>query len=97
MSLSEQEQRILDDIEASLYVNDPNLDAVLSSAFTPHRARRGVLPYSSALVAFCLLFFSVAFDLVALGVVAFVVIVAAINYAVGVLSPPEVWLSPERH
>jgi hypothetical protein len=48
MSVSEQEQRILDDMEASLYIIDPNLESVLPSAVTSHRAKRLVLACSSA-------------------------------------------------
>jgi uncharacterized membrane protein HdeD (DUF308 family) len=79
MSLSEQEQRILDDLENALYIEDPNLDYVLSSAFAVHRPRRLVLTASAAIGGLGLVLFSLASDLVAFGVLGFVLLVVGIN------------------
>jgi uncharacterized membrane protein HdeD (DUF308 family) len=86
MSLSEQEQRILDDIEAALYIEDPSLDFVLSSAFALRRPRPQVLAASAAIGSLGLVFFSLASDLVAFGVLGFVLLVVGINSGVAAVT-----------
>jgi hypothetical protein len=77
MSLSEQEQRILDDIETELQIDDPNLDSVLSSA-SGRRLRRPIAELViGATSGLTLVVLGVALSVVVLGVIGFLVLVAA--------------------
>ncbi|KYH44049.1 DUF3040 domain-containing protein [Branchiibius sp. NY16-3462-2] len=83
MPLSDHEQRLLDQMERALYAEDPKF--VSSMAAVPHRLRqrrRLLLGALVLLVGIGLVVLGVASQLVWLGAVGFVVMVAGAAYAV---------------
>jgi hypothetical protein len=84
MSLSEEEQRILELLDASLQNTHRNLDPGRSS----HRTQPLVLAGHAITITISigLLFFSLASNLVAFGVLGFVLLVASINHGVNAWS-----------
>jgi hypothetical protein len=80
MPMSERERRILDDIETALYIEDPHLDSVLSSAFDRRAFRRVAEPLIAAASGIAAVVLALALNIVLLGVIGFVLLVAAIAH-----------------
>ncbi len=86
MPLSDHEQRLLDQIEQALYAEDPKFASAVRSARARSRTRRWIaLSVLGVLAGLATVFFGLAFKLVVLGVIGFVLIVAACTYAVAML------------
>ena len=86
MPLSDHEQRLLDEIEQALYAEDPKFAASVRSARRKSRTRRSlVLCILGAIVGLGLVLVGLVFQVIALSVVGFVLVVGTTGYAVQVL------------
>jgi hypothetical protein len=81
--LSEHEQRLLDEIEQALYAEDPKFASSVRSARARRRVRSSMLLcVLGILVGLGLVLIGLLATIIALSVVGFVLLVAAIGYAV---------------
>lgn len=81
MPLSEHEQKMLEQMERALYAEDPRFASQMKgSANSPNR-RRIVIGVCGAAVGLGLVIAGVATEVIALGVVGFVLMVAGVAYA----------------
>lgn len=81
MPLSEHEQKMLEQMERALYAEDPRFASQMKgSAHSPNR-RRIVIGVCGAAVGLGLVIAGVATEIIALGVVGFVLMVAGVTYA----------------
>lgn len=81
MPLSEHEQKMLEQMERALYAEDPRFASQMKgSAHSPNR-RRIVIGVCGAVVGLGLVIAGVATEVIALGVVGFVLMVAGVAYA----------------
>jgi hypothetical protein len=81
--LSEHEQRLLDQIEQALYAEDPKFASIYQGKDVRSHYRRRVLRAASGLVVgLGLLLAGVIVPLIPLGVVGFVVMLAAVSFGV---------------
>ena len=83
MPLSDHEQRLLDEIERALYEEDPKFAASVRAARGRSRTRRAIaLCILGALVGLALVLVGLVFQVIALSVVGFVLVVGACGYGV---------------
>ena len=83
MPLSDNEQRLLEQMERALYAEDPKFaSAMRGAARRPGSARRLLIGVSGVVVGLVLLVVGVAQQLVILGVIGFVSMLAGTAYAV---------------
>lgn len=81
MPLSEHEQKMLEQMERALYAEDPRFASQMKgSAHSPNR-RRIVIGVCGAALGLGLVLAGVATEIIALGVVGFVLMVAGVAYA----------------
>ena len=86
MPLSEHEQRLLEQIEQALYAEDPKFASAVRSARARSRTRRWVaLSILGVIAGLATVLVGLFFKVIALGVVGFVLIVAACAYAAAML------------
>jgi Protein of unknown function (DUF3040) len=84
--LSEHEQRLLDQIEQALYAEDPKFASAVRSARARSRRRRWiVISVLGVFVGLATILVGLAAKLIVLGVLGFVLIVAACGYATAML------------
>lgn len=77
MPLSDHEQKMLDEMERQLFVDDPRLARAFDHSTGPHRSRRRIVLGLVGIVAgLALLVLSVALPAIWLGVLAFLLMVA---------------------
>ncbi len=82
MPLSEHEQRLLDEIEQALYAEDPKFASSVRSARARRRVRSSMLLcVLGVLAGLGLVLVGLLANIVALSVVGFVLLVAAVGYA----------------
>jgi Protein of unknown function (DUF3040) len=82
VSLSEHEQKLLDQIEQALYAEDPKFASAVRSARSRSRTRRSiVLSVLGVLVGLGLVLVGLVANLIVLSVVGFVLVVAACGWA----------------
>ncbi len=92
MPLSEHEQKLLEQMERALYAEDPRFASHMKgSAHSPNR-RRVIVGVCVALAGLAVVVAGVATELIALGVVGFVVMVAGVAWAA---TPPRKHSGPE--
>lgn len=92
MPLSEHEQKLLEQMERALYAEDPRFASHMKgSAHSPNR-RRVIVGVCVALAGLAIVVAGVATELIALGVVGFVVMVAGVAWAA---TPPRKHNGPE--
>lgn len=81
MPLSEHEQKMLEQMEQALYAEDPRFASQMKgSARSPNR-RRIIIGACGAALGLGLVIAGVATEIIALGVVGFVLMVAGVTYA----------------
>lgn len=86
MPLSEHEQRLLDQIEQALYAEDPKFASAVRSARSRSRRRRWIIiSVLGVFVGLATVLVGLAAKLIVLGVLGFVLIVAACGYATAML------------
>ncbi len=86
MPLSEHEQKLLEQMERALYAEDPRFASHMKgSASSPNR-RRIIVGVSGALAGLAIVVAGVATEIIALGVLGFVVMVAGVAWAA---TPPR--------
>jgi hypothetical protein len=85
--LSDHEQRLLDQIEQALYAEDPKFAANVRSVRSRRRTRRWIpISIVGALVGFLLVLVGLIGQQVAVSVIGFVLILAAMGYAARMFS-----------
>jgi hypothetical protein len=83
MPLSDHEQRLLDEIEQALYAEDPKFVSSVRSVRAPSRRRRNLLlSIFGVILGLGLVLVGLVTSIVPLSVVGFVLVVAAIGFAV---------------
>ena len=86
MPLSEHEQRLLDQIEQALYAEDPKFASAVRSARARSRRRRWiVISVLGVFVGLATILVGLTAKLIVLGVLGFVLIVAACGYATAMM------------
>ncbi|MGI8679172.1 MAG: DUF3040 domain-containing protein [Jatrophihabitans sp.] len=86
MPLSEHEQRLLDEIEQALYAEDPKFAASVRSARSRSRTRRSILvAVFGVLAGLALVLVGLVFQIIALSVVGFVLVVGACTWVATVV------------
>jgi hypothetical protein len=84
--LSEHEQRLLEQIEQALYAEDPKFASAVRSARARSRTRRWIaLSVLGVLAGLATVLIGLVFKIVVLGVIGFVLIVAACGYAAAMI------------
>jgi Protein of unknown function (DUF3040) len=84
--LSEHEQRLLDQIEQALYAEDPKFASAVRSARARSRRRRWiVISVLGVFVGLATILVGLTAKLIVLGVLGFVLIVAACGYATAMM------------
>ncbi|MBV9593956.1 MAG: DUF3040 domain-containing protein [Actinobacteria bacterium] len=88
MPLSDHEQRLLDQIEQALYAEDPKFANNVRSARGRRMVARRWIPLSifGVLVGLLVVFLGLSYKQIAVGVVGFVLILAAVAYATRMIS-----------
>ncbi len=81
MPLSEHEQQLLDQMERALYAEDPRFASQMKGARGSTNRRRVIIGVSVAVAGLALVLAGVTTELIALGVVGFVVMVAGVAWA----------------
>lgn len=83
MPLSDHEQRLLDEIEQALYAEDPKFVSSVRSVRAPSRRRRNLLlSIGGVILGLGLVLVGLVTAIIPLSVVGFVLVVAAIGFAV---------------
>lgn len=81
MPLSEHEQKLLDQMERALYAEDPRFASQMKGARGSANRRRIIVGVAVAVVGLALVLAGVTTEIIALGVVGFVVMVAGVAWA----------------
>lgn len=90
MPLSDHEQRLLDEIEQALYAEDPKFVSSVRSVRARSSRRRALIwGVAGTVVGLSLVLVGLVASIIPLSVVGFVLVVAAVGYAITCVRRPE--------